>query len=142
MSPTAVPSASSPRADSLPDPERSRSPRDPDSSPDEDPIRTPLLHRLLLSLLPTVVLVGVAVSVIWGDSGLLVRGRLQQRLERANDEVAGLERDNQRILHVLAAMDRDPVVVERMVAEELGWAREGATVYRFEDATDKQPAPK
>jgi cell division protein FtsB len=86
----------------------------------------------LLSLLPATLLVGVAVSAIWGDSGLLARRKLEVRLASANLVVAELDSDNQRILHLLSSMDRDPLVLERMVAEELGWAREGSTVYRFE----------
>ena len=120
------------------------SPGEPDTTP-ERPIRTPLLHRVVLSLLPAMVLVGMAVSAIWGDSGLLARAHLRARLTAANDGVAELDRDNQRILHILSSMDRDPLVVERMVAEELGWAREGSTVYRFDAPTDAaapaEPAP-
>jgi hypothetical protein len=122
---TSVPTTTDPLPSATPSPGESDAIADP-------PIRTPLLHRLLLTLLPATLLVGVVVSAIWGESGLLARGELQARLEEANGRVAELDRDNQRILHLLSSMDRDPLVMERMVADELGWAREGATVYRFE----------
>lgn len=123
--PTSVPTTTDPLPSASPSPGTAG----PNAEP---PIRTPLLHRLLLSLLPASVLVVVAVSAIWGDSGLLARVALRDRLDRANATVAELDRDNQRILHLLSSMERDPLVMERLVAEELGWARAGSTVYRFE----------
>lgn len=131
--PTSVPTTTDPLPSATPSPGPAESP--------EPPIRTPLLHRLLLSLLPATVLVAVAVSAIWGDSGLLARTALRKRLEDSNARVAELDRDNQRILHLLSSMDRDPLVLERMVAEELGWARPGTTVYRFDPADPAAPAP-
>jgi cell division protein FtsB len=132
--PTSVPTTTDPLPSATP------SPGDADRSPSDPPIRTPLLHRVLLTLLPATLLVGVVVSAIWGDSGLLARRALQSRLHEANARVAELDRDNQRILHLLSSMDRDPLVLERMVADELGWAREGATVYRFEPPPDAPDA--
>lgn len=70
-------------------------------------------------------------SAIWGETGLLVRHDLRARLGTANAELAALERDNQRLIRELALLERDPIVVERQIAEELGWAREGTTLYRF-----------
>jgi cell division protein FtsB len=87
---------------------------------------------VLLAVVPALVLGLLTASAIWGDSGLLVRHELRARLQRASDELADLDRENQRIVHELVSMERDPVVVERVVAEELGWARDGATVYRFD----------
>lgn len=90
-------------------------------------------QRALLALLPAMIIAGLAASAVWGESGLLARHQLETRLDRANDELATLERENQRLLRDLRLMDQDPVVLERMVAEELGWGREGATLFRFDD---------
>jgi cell division protein FtsB len=79
------------------------------------------------------VIAGLAASAVWGESGLLARHRLQHRLDHANAELAAIERENQQLLRNLRLMDQDPIVLERMVAEELGWGRDGATLYRFDD---------
>lgn len=88
--------------------------------------------RLAFVLLPAALLVGLTASAIWGDNGLLARHVLQQRLESSQAELARLNRDNERLLLELNAMERDPVVVERMIADEIGWAPEGAVVVKFE----------
>ena len=69
---------------------------------------------------------------MFGDNGMNVRWRLDQDLRVQNEALASVERDNQRLLRELNLADRDPVILERMVAEELGWGQEGATLYRFE----------
>lgn len=85
----------------------------------------------MLAILPALVLAGIGVSAIWGETGLLVRHDLRQRLDSAKGDLAGLERDNQRLIRELSLLERDPIVMEREIAEELGWAREGTTLYRF-----------
>jgi len=75
----------------------------------------------------------LAFSAIWGQSGLVQRHRLKVQLQTASAELATLERENQRLLRELQLMEEDSVVMERMVAEELGWAAPGATIYRFDD---------
>jgi cell division protein FtsB len=79
------------------------------------------------------ILATLAASVVWGESGLLARRHLAERLDRSNQDLAAIERENQRLIRDLRLMEQDPAVLERLVAEELGWAREGTTLYRFED---------
>ncbi|MEQ1566711.1 MAG: septum formation initiator family protein [Myxococcota bacterium] len=86
----------------------------------------------MFSLLPALALVVLASSALWGDSGLLARYGLRARLDASNADLAALERENQRLVRELVILDRDPRMMERQVAEELGWARPGSTVYRFE----------
>ncbi len=90
-----------------------------------------LLQRALLALLPALVIASLAASAIWGERGLLARHVLVGRLDSATGELAATERENQRLLRELRVMETDPVLMERMVAEELSWAREGDTIYRF-----------
>lgn len=92
---------------------------------------SPLLRRLLLALLPTILIVSAGISTIWGDNGLLASQRLAEELVEANAQLAAIERENQRMLRELQHME-DPVILERMVAEELGWGRPEATIIRFE----------
>ena len=97
-------------------------------------VRSLQLQRLLLAILPAVLLGSIAATTIWGQSGVFTRRTLQEELVEAREEVAEVQRENQRLLWELRAMERDPVVVERMVADELLWGSEGATLYRFDDA--------
>ena len=95
------------------------------------------LQRVLLALLPAMILASIAASAVWGESGLLARHVLRGRLDRAGGDLTALDRENQRLLRDLSVMEEDPVVLERIIAEELGWAREGTTLYRFDpNATD------
>ncbi|NCG19701.1 MAG: hypothetical protein GWP91_11900 [Rhodobacterales bacterium] len=91
-----------------------------------------LFHRIVLAIVPALVLAGILVAAVFGDNGMNVRWRLGQDLRVQNEALASVERDNQRLLRELNLADRDPVILERMVAEELGWGQEGATLYRFE----------
>lgn len=89
--------------------------------------------RVLLVVLPAVLMASVGVSTIWGESGVFARRQLARELFQANAELAAIERENQRLLRELRLMDEDPVVLERIVAEELGWGRADATIIRFVD---------
>jgi len=75
----------------------------------------------------------VVLSTVWGEHGLVRRYQLQRQLEQANERLATTERENQRLLRELSTMDEDPVVLERIVADELAWGREGSVLYRFEE---------
>jgi cell division protein FtsB len=81
--------------------------------------------------------VGLLLLGLWtvfGESGLLRRDALVQELEGATGELAAIERANQRLLLELAALERDPLAVERAIADEIGYARAGATLYHFVDS--------
>jgi cell division protein FtsB len=87
--------------------------------------------RLALTLLPAALLLAVGASALWGDSGLLARYALRTRLAEASADLAALDRENQRMVRQLVALERDPRVVERAVADQIGWARPGTVVYTF-----------
>lgn len=95
-------------------------------------MRPDLFQRVVLAVLPAALLGGIAASAVWGDNGLLERHRLRGELRDANAELARIERENDRLLRELTLGEQDEVVLERMVAEELGWGRDDATIYRFE----------
>lgn len=96
-------------------------------------MRSALVRRLVLTGLPTILILGLGLSVIWGDEGLWARHSLRQELEEASSDLAALERENQRLLRDLVRMEQDPLTLERMVAEELGWGHDDATIYRFDE---------
>lgn len=88
--------------------------------------------RLVLTLVPAMILAGIAASTVWGHNGLIARAELQANVDKAGTKLAGVQRENQRLLRELTLMNEDPVVLERMVAEELMLGRPGATIYRFD----------
>lgn len=99
------------------------------------------MPRLILTVIPAMLIAGIAASTVWGHNGILARRQLERDVDRAGDHLATVERDNQRLLRDLTLMDSDPVVLERTVAEELMMARDGATIYQFDPPKDA-PRPK
>ena len=84
----------------------------------------------------------MATFIIWGDNGLLRQHELRHELSEANEDLRELQRANQSLLRYLRAMEQDPVVMERVAAEELGMSTSGARIYRFatdEDLPRKRP---
>jgi cell division protein FtsB len=116
-------------------PPRVKRPRSPPHLAPQSTIlpKPSFLQRALLVLLPALVITSLAASAIWGESGLLARHQLREQLALENAGLAEVERANQRLVRDLRLMERDPLLLERMVAEELSWGREGDTLYRFED---------
>lgn len=92
-----------------------------------------LSRRLLFAVLPALVLAAAASSVVWGDNGLLVRHQIEGQAQDAQRELARLDRENERLLKDLRSMDQDPIVRERLVADELQWGRPDAVLVRFDD---------
>lgn len=97
-----------------------------------DPMPAPALRRLLLAALPALAMLGVGLSTLFGPGGLIRYQSLQDELTDATDDLAALERDNQALILQLSTLESDPVAIERAVADELGYARQGSTLYRFE----------
>lgn len=87
----------------------------------------------VLSVLPAALLVLFTTVVIWGDNGVMVRHQLGVQLDAAQADLADLDGENRRLLRSMRALSADPVVLERMVADELGWSREGDVLVRFDD---------
>lgn len=70
---------------------------------------------------------------IWGENGLLDWYGLKRHAEAERTEWARIERENERLMYELRLLDEDPVNLERLVADELGWARDGTVIHRFDD---------
>jgi cell division protein FtsB len=94
---------------------------------------SPSARRLVLTLVPALLLGAVGLSIVFGHHGLLRRQQLRAEVRAVSEELGRTERENHRLLLELAAMDRDPLAVERAIAEEIGRSRDGAVLYRFDD---------
>lgn len=90
-------------------------------------------QRVLFTVAPVLLISALLVTLLWGEEGLATRASLRSDLTTANVDLAELERDNQRLLRGIKLMEEDPVVLERMVAEELLLAADGTVLYRFAD---------
>jgi cell division protein FtsB len=94
-------------------------------------VRTSSLQRFVLALLPASVILSVVFSTIWGKNGFITRHKLRQELAQANAQLADIDRSNQRYLRKLKLMEKDPLNLERMVAEELARGRTDTVIYQF-----------
>jgi len=93
----------------------------------------PAIRRLLLTGFPALLVASVVATTIWGEHGLLKRLELERELHDANDRLARIERDNQRLLRELATMHTDPVVLERVAADEIQYAQPGTVLFKFDE---------
>lgn len=91
------------------------------------------LAHLVFRIVPAGILVALTAAVIWGRDGLEARDQLRDRVEAAQAELARLDVENQKLLRELRVLDRSPEARERMVADELGLARPGTLLIRFDD---------
>jgi cell division protein FtsB len=89
-------------------------------------------------LLLATLVVCVALGGVFGDSGFIARAKLMRRLEAQNAEVMEVERANQRLLRANAALESDPIELERAIADELGWGSPGDRLIRFPSPTPEQ----
>lgn len=92
------------------------------------------LQRLALVVVPGVVVVVLAATVAWGEKGVMRLVELRVELRDANAQLRAIERKNQRLIRDLHALEQDRTAVERVVAEELGWATSESTLYRFAES--------
>ncbi|TNE87387.1 MAG: hypothetical protein EP330_18130 [Deltaproteobacteria bacterium] len=90
-------------------------------------------QRVLFAVAPALLISALLVTLLWGEEGLSTRADLREELTEAKADLADVERNNQRLLRELKLMEEDPVVLERMVAEELRWAADGSKLYQFDD---------
>ena len=91
--------------------------------------------QVLMAMLPAAVIGSVGIAAIWGNNGLVELRALEAQHIEAARALAAVDSENARLLLDIARLERDPVTVERVAAEEIGWARPGAVLYVFRDET-------
>ena len=89
-------------------------------------------RRVFLAILPAALILTLLGGVIWGDNGIVASVQLRSEVEARQSELAELERSNERMLRELHSMNTDPVVLERVVADELQWSHADAVIVRFD----------
>ena len=82
-------------------------------------------------LVPTLILVGMGLSLVDRESGLLAWYELRQELGESRDRIASLSQRVDSLNAEISALERDPFALERAIREELELARPGEIVVRF-----------
>jgi cell division protein FtsB len=77
----------------------------------------------------------LALSTVVGQRGILHFWRLQQELETLEVNVLSLLRENKALRDRITRLQHDDEFLEKIVREELGYAREKEFVYRFHDSS-------
>ena len=83
-------------------------------------------------MIPGVTLVVLAGLIVWGDKGMMRQLELKTQLGRADVELADIQRQNQRMLRQLKAIETDSRILERIAGEELNMGVVGARIIRFD----------
>ena len=95
-------------------------------------------HRILLAVVPGLTLVALAAFIIWGDKGLYRHMELKTDLAEANADLAAVQKENQRMLRKLKAMEADERVMERIAGEALNMGVPGGRIIRFESVEEAE----
>lgn len=91
----------------------------------EDEVKTSWLAPLLLGAVA-----GIAVAD--GESGIPMWFRLRDDVAEASRRVEALAERNRALAEQIEALEREPFALERAIREDLGLARPGEIVVRFD----------
>ncbi len=92
-----------------------------------------LAKRLLLTLVPAALVLGLVHATIMGNNGLVRRHHMQQDLERAHRKLTAIEAENILLDREVSQLRSDEDTLRRAVAEELLLVPPGSVVYRFDE---------
>lgn len=90
------------------------------------------LQRLLFTVLPGCLVIGLLWAAIMGDNGLYRHARMRRDLDRVHRRLTTVQAENARLAREVEQLRVDETTVRRAVAEELLLVPAGSTVYRFE----------
>lgn len=94
------------------------------------------VSKIVFTAIPAAAMIALTMFIIWGNKGLVRQMELKQELSEANAELAEIQRQNQRMLRKLNAMQSDSRVMERVAGEELNMGVSGARIIRFTDVDE------
>jgi cell division protein FtsB len=88
---------------------------------------SPRLARALL----IIVLVLISMIFIAGDVGLWNLWKAQNRLQRLNNEIEKLKKENEILGKSIVHLEKDDFAIEKVAREKYGYLRPGDRVYRM-----------
>ena len=86
-----------------------------------------LPRRVVLLIAGALVVVGVAV----GANGTMRVWQMQRELQSLEQEIVRLRAQTQTLTQTVERLRNDPLYIEKLAREELGYVREGETVLKF-----------
>ncbi len=101
-----------------------------------------LLQALRYQVVPTLLLFGMAAFTIYGEDGYIAYRARVREAAAAREVLAQVERENDRLLLRASSLHDDPVMLERLVADELRLVRPGGHLYVFHDEADGSPGAR
>lgn len=104
-------------------------------------MNTLLARRLVMTIVPFTLMGAVVLMAIFGDHGLVRRHELRQKHAEVEQRIRELEVQNGELRRQIRLLDRDPVGLQRLAAEELLLAPPGSTLYRFTSEAPAEAAP-
>ena len=81
--------------------------------------------------------VGVAVLALVSENGYLEWHALQSRRDRLEQAVHRLEEENARLAAEIHSLKTDYSSIERYAREQLGWVKDGETLYLLPETEKK-----
>jgi cell division protein FtsB len=103
--------------------------------PRQDPPAT--FKRLILTVVLCALLALVGRSIL-GDRGLFEVWRKKSSYQRISAEVQTLRDENTSLRRQIDALQHDPVAIERIAREDLGYARPGEITFVFREDGNTQ----
>ena len=92
----------------------------------------PRAIRLLWTLLPACLVLGIIYLSVFGDNGLIRRHRLEVELARVERRLVNVETESALLRREVDQLQHDPVTLRRAVARDLLLVPPGSTVYRLQ----------
>lgn len=89
--------------------------------------------NLFFYSLITVIFICVALTMVFGDMGLIKYFHLKKAKGTLEKEISDLERDNKAFKSQVEALKNDPYYIEKKAREEYGLARKGEYIFQFGD---------
>lgn len=90
-------------------------------------------HRGILIIVSLTIGLYLAGSFVFGRFGVRSLLELTQTRRQLEHENSSLDARNQRLQAEANALRHDPFRIEQLAREQLGMAREGEIIYRFQD---------
>lgn len=88
------------------------------------------------------VAVWVFVHVMFGPNGMVVYQRKRSEYHQLQQDIQGLQQQNQRYTQQIKALKSDPKAIEKAAREELRYARPGEVVYVVPTPTRERPSTR
>ena len=88
-------------------------------------------QRFLLAILPSMLIAGIALTALFGESGYLAKLRLETRIQEVNMELSRLEAENRHVSGNLMHSRSSEKRLERTIVDEMGLVAPGTVLYTF-----------